>query len=190
MRHLDICDAVAAGEGSETTEHPIDPGTEPFPSIWVTPQWRRREALGDLTVNFDQCEYGAETKKGTTVGGNIDTLMKLRAKCSHRVHTGKSGGFANGKFRSARKSTYPPMLCGVLAALHIHHYKQQTSAADILPEPSPYVGAPGVRPNGTSVVSPPLRKDVWPETEAGCFLAWFAKALEPAAVPGGPEALR
>ena len=44
--------------------------------------------------------------------------------------------------------------------------------------------------NGTSVVSPPFRKDVWPETEAGCFLAWFAKALEPAAVLGGPEALR
>ena len=82
------------------------------------------------------------------------------------------------------------MLCRVLAALHIHHYKQQTHAADILPEPSPYVGAPGVRPNGSSVVSPPLRKDVWPETEAGCFLAWFAKALEPGAVPGGPEALR
>ena len=180
LRHIDVCNGVELNHGTHSTEHPIDPKGR-FPSIWASPQWRARIQQGNSQVDLDQCMYGAETKKATTIGGNLPGLPRLRQKCCHRVHAGKSRGFAKGKFLSAKTSRYPSELCRLLASLHVNAYVKRVSAVtDICDPPPPYFGASGILPTGKPRVPlPPAVPDVWPECEVGCFLDWFASLQQP-----------
>ena len=146
----------------------------------------RTGSAGDSTVDLDQCMYHAETKKATTIGGNVEFLSRLRRQCCHRIHSGRSRGYAHGKFLSAKTSTYPSELCRSIAALHVNHYKKRRkSAVEFGDQPGPYYGARALQPNGRARAPlPPPCKDVWPEAEAGCFLDWFAEATVSAAVFG------
>ena len=122
MRQMDICEGVPRFPGhTHTTEHPKGPKGK-HPSIWRTPQWYFRESQGDIMIEMDQCMYGAETRKGTGLGGNLPHIRRLRRRCCHRYHSGRSRGQVKGVFLSKATATYPSELCRLLASLHIAAY--------------------------------------------------------------------
>ena len=131
-------------------------------------------------IETDQCMFGAETRKGTGIGGNLLFIRHLRRRCGHRFHAGRSRGQVQGVFLSKATATYPSELCRVLAGLHINAYAERIRFASDFSGPLDvpgYVGERGILRSGLVKLSlvGPLR-DVWPESEAGCFLAFAAEA--------------
>ena len=64
--------------GGHLLEHPQDPGEDPFPSIWDTDEvceWEMR--TDSIRVSFDQCMFGAPTKKPTTISSTLDGVEAL-----------------------------------------------------------------------------------------------------------------
>ena len=134
LRQMDICEGVFFFRFSghtHSTEHPKDPKGK-YPAIWATPQWKYREAQGDIMIETDQCMFGAETRKGTGIGGNLPFIRRLRRRCGHRFHAGRSRGQVQGVFLSKAIATYPSELCRVLAGLHINAYAERIRFASDL----------------------------------------------------------
>ena len=74
--------------------------------------------MGAFDVTFDQCAFGAETKKPTQILTNIEELMNLQGSCPHGpgAHQVLEGVDAEGNWRTAAASLYPSLLCRSLAA--------------------------------------------------------------------------
>ena len=100
----------------------------------------------------------------------------LWAQVSCWAFTGTGAGF----FLSKATATYPSELCRVLAGLHINAYAERIRFASEFSGPLDvpgYVGERGILRSG--LVKLPLvgpLRDVWPESEAGCFFAFAAEA--------------
>ena len=61
--------------GASFLEHPEDPGSEPFASVWVTPELLgTAERCGWSFRHLDQCAFECEARKPTTVAGKMDGL--------------------------------------------------------------------------------------------------------------------
>ena len=100
----------------------------------------------------------------------------LWAQVSYLAFTGQ----VQGVFLSKSTATYPSELCRVLAGLHINAYAERIRFASDFSGPLDVpecVGPRGILRSG--LVKLPLvgpLRDVWPESEAGCFLAFAAEA--------------
>ena len=67
-RSQEIAAAVVESGGSDTLEHPVDPGRKPYPSSWILPEaiyYRRR--YGAKKMDVDQCMFGSAARKRTTI---------------------------------------------------------------------------------------------------------------------------
>ena len=68
-------------------EKPRDPNVEPYPSFWRAAD--TVEATNKLAAVFaeaDQCAYGAEVKKETSIWGTRSTVQRVARKCRCRSH--------------------------------------------------------------------------------------------------------
>ena len=122
LHFMMACEKVSARGGCHLFEHPQDPGVEPFPSIWITPEMIQLELRTKAQrVSFDQCACGAPVKKGTTVSGTLDGIGEFeRFQCPgvgpEHLHSGHATGLdARGSFRSRRLQAYPQAMCELLA---------------------------------------------------------------------------
>ena len=81
---LQILGAVAEAGGSVTLEHPADPGTDPYPSIWALQlvlEWETTHRL--RRVHFPQCMWGCHGRKNTTIISNLPNASELERPCNH-----------------------------------------------------------------------------------------------------------
>eukprot|EP00972_Heterocapsa_arctica_P017943 2652161-Heterocapsa_arctica.AAC.1 len=66
LRYSDLMRGVLSCGGYASWKHPDDRGCKPFPSWWVTPQWRALVTqFGLIESRFHQCEFWAPTKRPT-----------------------------------------------------------------------------------------------------------------------------
>ena len=119
------CERVSGRGGAHGWEHPEDPGCDPFPSIWCTPEMLKLEQrTGSQRATFCQCVLGAPVRKGTTFSGTLDGIDRLeRFQCpgigvDGHHHSGCSEGTdSSGHFFTRRLQTYPPRMCEELARM-------------------------------------------------------------------------
>ena len=119
------CERVSGRGGAHGWEHPEDPGCDPFPSIWCTPEMLKLEQrTGSKRGTFCQCVLGAPVRKGTTFSGTLDGIDRLeRFQCpgigvEGHHHSGCSEGTdSSGHFFTRRLQTYPPRMCEELARM-------------------------------------------------------------------------
>ena len=116
-----LCDRISSYGGSYIWEHPEDPGHDPYPSIFATPEFKALlERTGGHEYPFHQCALGGSTQKPTTLAGNVlglEDFPKYRCPGLSGSHQhGSSLGFDEaGHFRTRRLQTYPPGMCSLLA---------------------------------------------------------------------------
>ena len=93
------------------------------PSVWITPWMRQLRRLKCCSVvSFDQCIFGVDIKKPTTL-----LLVRLRSvreailklgrcgRCAHAGgHVALKGREEDGTFRTARGKVYPPRMNDLL----------------------------------------------------------------------------
>ena len=117
VNFLSACEALSTRGGVHLLEHPDDPGIEPHPSIWITPELLAFEELtGSARCRFDQCPFGAPTKKATCVSTNIADFPEEGPRCSCRTaHAPSRGRTIDGKYRSQRLAQYPGGMCDWIA---------------------------------------------------------------------------
>ena len=93
------------------------------PSIWLTDAMQRwKVETGASEIDFPQCAVGSRFQKWTrllTAGPRAHRLQCLsRLECAHAKHASRAQGFRpDGTAHSAAAATYPPLMCGVVAAL-------------------------------------------------------------------------
>ena len=74
---MDVLGEISASGGSASQEHPRDPGA-PHPSSWKMPHvaaWE--EEHGMVLRDLDQCQYGAASKKPTTITWKVKGAEKV-----------------------------------------------------------------------------------------------------------------
>ena len=105
---LRILTAVAEAGGYYGLEHPKDPATEPFPSIWILAQVALLEETGSGSrADFEQRYFKAPSVKPTTISSNCRELERRFAG-----KKGPPGGLilegkeADGTFATSRGQTY------------------------------------------------------------------------------------
>ncbi|CAE7462480.1 unnamed protein product [Symbiodinium microadriaticum] len=137
LHFMMACEKVSARGGCHLFEHPQDPGVEPFPSIWITPEMIQLELRTKAQrVSFDQCACGAPVKKGTTVSGTLDGIGEFeRFQCPgvgpEHLHSGHATGLdARGSFRSRRLQAYPQAMCELLARCIVKSARRMVAEGD------------------------------------------------------------
>ena len=111
-------------------EHPMRPSWMPTaPSSWLVPELRYLARQPNcVSVDIDQCMFGAASKKPTTLlclqVQHLHLLRDLPHRCdkSHVHATVLRGLDSNGLFRTAPAKTYPKGLCSILAKLACAQY--------------------------------------------------------------------
>ena len=175
LRHLDLKEGVLANQGTGTTEHPEDPRTEPYASIFNTPQMKRcLDVHGGEYVVLDQCMYGGSARKRTGWAGRLSRIQSLARKCNHRgAHAGSTSAILDsaGRFATKALEAYPSELCKALAVLFIDDFERHLNQAWVGPPPPPagWVGAHGLTPAGAAVQhAPRASAAVWPIGRSDC----------------------
>ena len=125
---LRILLAVALSSGLVSNEHPVDPGTHPYPSTWNLAIMKRVEKLaGMVRTVFPQCLWGLCSRKLTCLSSNLSKANELDVhgggKCYHKTHAMLCGLDEEGKFMTRRAQTYPPQLCEKLAQCFIEDWR-------------------------------------------------------------------
>ena len=118
----DVLAAVAAGGGSALNEHPADRGRHPYLSAYATAMVQGVERRRSFTrASFHQCMVGAQSRKDTTLSGNLRNMAKFAniPKCNHGWHEPLIGLDSEGKFRTRQAQAYPPDMCRVMAEAFI-----------------------------------------------------------------------
>ena len=115
--------------GLALLEHPRDPGSDPYPSIWNLPLIREFLAeSGGRLLQPDQCMLGSEAQKKTTIGvfgkqwaQNPQVGTALQAKCTHKSHSVILTGITPDglAFKSSGAQSYPSTFCKALATTMI-----------------------------------------------------------------------
>ena len=106
--------------GGGTLEHPIDPGSDPFPSMWGTSEFADFAQMVEMeTVSFPQCALGQAAKKETTLGftpkvGAVRSRFE-GLRCTHRKHASLEGKDEKGVFKTRAAQSYPAEMCKQLA---------------------------------------------------------------------------
>ena len=128
-RHLDLKDGVLSCNGRGTTEHPVDPGKDPYPSIFVCRPFRALAAKHMFKKRvFDQCMHGAATRKRTQIDGVLEKVETLGSLCCHDFKHAPSKGFDEfGQFHSANTANYPSAMCRDLAKLFVGSFGSATA---------------------------------------------------------------
>ena len=120
-----ILKAIVKSGGFASLEHPRDPGTHPYPSIWnlsIMQNWE--EECGMERTHFLQCMWGCMAPKATTITSNVPGISDLCVPCNHTRHLQKLHGVdASGKFRSRTTQAYPTQLCQKIASVFIASFK-------------------------------------------------------------------
>lgn len=128
---VQLLEALAKVDGHGSREHPEDAGPT-FPSTWKLPEMTSFVEGGlHHRVSFDQCEFGAASRKGTTLQGSLslDLPGTFEGKrCSHGAgaHITLEGRDHTGRFLTSYAMEYPPGLCRALATCFV-----KALAADI-----------------------------------------------------------
>ena len=118
-----LCDAVSARGGAFLMEHPVDPGCEPYPSMWLIPELQAMEQrAGARRVHLHQCVFGGISPKLTTLSGNVRGIeavdgIRCPGVSSDHVHGKSIGRAPDGSFYTRRLQTYPPALCKAMATM-------------------------------------------------------------------------
>ena len=122
-RWVALCYAVSGSGGYWLLEHPKDRGCSPFPSIWLTDLVKDLIFhTGGTKLDVDQCRFGAESRKSTTLAGTAPDLSllarlgtSLSCRCT-RPHPKQLYGLnKEGKFRTSAAQSYPGPFCRLLA---------------------------------------------------------------------------
>ena len=169
---LQVEAAVVRAGGSATREHPADPGEPPYPSSWILPETLDfNRAVGAVTFEFDQCEFGAPSRKSTGISW-ASARSRPRAwvlgvfaggrplVCSHRQHPkALRGRGPDGAFRTTAAAAYPPEMTAALARLHLTYAAEEDlavrlSASDLQAER--HAAPLAVEQAGERVAAPPL----------------------------------
>jgi hypothetical protein len=120
-----ILKAIVKSGGFASLEHPRDPGSDPYPSIWnlsLMKEWE--EECGMVRTHFLQCMWGCMAPKATTITSNVPGISDLCVACNHTRHLQKLHGVdASGKFRSRMTQAYPTQLCRKIASVFIASFK-------------------------------------------------------------------
>ena len=121
VNYMCVCENVAARGGAWLWEHPADPGTTPYASIWATAEMQGlEERTGSKRALLHQCPFGGPVPKLTCFAGTIDGLDELDGiRCpgqsSSHVHGPSIGRDPAGGFHTRRLQSYPSDLCRELA---------------------------------------------------------------------------
>lgn len=136
LNSMALMERVASRKGVHFWEHPMDPGADPYPSIWDTAEMMELERrIGAERVSFHQCLFGAPVPKATTISTTCPIPVELmEAWCpgetSAHVHGGQSSGLnESGHFHTRRLQTYPPELCRVFASMLLAGLRKMQVAA-------------------------------------------------------------
>ena len=77
---LQIAETTVRAGGSWTLEGPRDPGTDPYPSFWATPEWSGfGDRVPDMVLHqLDLCSLGAEyLGQRSLAGGGQSCILSL-----------------------------------------------------------------------------------------------------------------
>ena len=109
MASLDILDAFFSRSLPGAKEHP-EHIREELPSIWATEEWKQLEAKHSLIkAAFDQCEFGAVSRKPSCLGTNIPEFSAASGRrCSHGGHPALVGKDSGGTSRPRVLRVTPP----------------------------------------------------------------------------------
>ncbi len=121
IHFLALAEALALRGGVFLLEHPADPGQEPFPSVFATPQLTEMaDRVGAVLGYLEQCALGGPAKKPTGLLSTIEAFWGTGPTCpglsgQHRHATG-GPKVVNGAFASQRLSAYASPMCAWFAA--------------------------------------------------------------------------
>ena len=125
--------AIIAAGGSGTIEHPADPATDPFPSIFNLDIAKKMcRELGASIWHFVQCMWGCPGRKETMMIGVADAVEMQKfvdRKCCHKTHAKLHGYDEQGRFRTRITQAYPQPMCEQLAKAHMKHMMEKGPAA-------------------------------------------------------------
>ena len=64
----EILESVSNEDGAAAMEHPEDPGTDPYPSVWATSEYKDFARAAEMSeVSFPQGALGQISRKPTTI---------------------------------------------------------------------------------------------------------------------------
>ena len=113
LTHLSFVEELASVGGVSLTEHPDDPGGDPFPSIWATPQVKNLEATIEAKrEKVMQCAHGSPSMTPILFSGTVRNLDRLEdvsccpGESSDHVHVRAYGRNGKERFLSTALSTY------------------------------------------------------------------------------------
>ena len=118
-----MCEAVSMRGGCYLMEHPADPGTDPYPSMWLIPELLEMEKRSrGRRAHFHQCPFGGISPKLTTFSSNVVGLERIDGvRCpglsSSHTHGKTIGRAPDGSFYTRRLQTYPAGLCQMIAEM-------------------------------------------------------------------------
>ena len=135
LNFIQLCHAVAEGGGYYVLEHPEDPGSEPYPSIWVTdPVLELLEKTRGASIGLHQSAFDADsTRKAIRLGSHLPSIASLQKfgyldpTRDRKPLIGKDP--KTGKFRTSQAQVYRPGLCQAIAytfEMHIADTPQTT----------------------------------------------------------------
>ena len=117
--------SFAATGDTVSLEHPADPGGEPYPSIFFSPEFDYLRAFRRLLYGIlDQCMLGARAKKpiGFAITNRHSFASFLYQRCNHKCRHGSVIGTDKqnpGKFAIAVLARYTPDLNAAIARAHV-----------------------------------------------------------------------
>ena len=64
INNMALNEKVSSRGGSHWTEHPLDPGCDPYPSLWNTSEMQESERRTKaVKADFHQCVFGARCRR-------------------------------------------------------------------------------------------------------------------------------
>ena len=132
LNFIQLCHAVAEGGGYYALEHPEDPGSEPYPSIWVTdPVLELLEKIRGASIGLHRSAFYADsTRKAARLGSNPPSIASLQKFGyldpirDRKPLIGKDP--KTGKFRTSQAQVYRLGLCQAIAHTFEMHIADTT----------------------------------------------------------------
>jgi hypothetical protein len=117
---LELYVLMSLAGGISGFEHPADPGSAPYPSLFVTDHCVYVQALTEsIIILLHQCRFGAVSTKPTAMMFNSPLARSLKALCNHKGGHRPLIGQVDGAFRTSFAAAYPPLLNKSLAEVFV-----------------------------------------------------------------------
>ena len=120
-------------ERAWTSDHPHDPGCEPYPSLWTTREWEdvldscREVHLRDL----DLCMSGGSSLGPRTLAASWAEVEELGNRCDHGMrHANLFGRSSEGAFETKELRHLPEELNLALAREHLKAMLKQDKCGE------------------------------------------------------------